>query len=242
MYEFRTRIRFSETDSSRRLTVPALIDLLQDTASFHSEDCGWTGEAMRQAGIGWFILSWQIDMIRTPVMGEEIRVRTYSVGTRGLYVYRDFRILDDTGADLMRAHSIWVLMDLHAMRPLRPDPVRMESYGHDEGVPGDWTKRKIRVTAEADLPKAGSFQVSSYMLDSNHHMNNAFYIEEAMHILGDVSLPDLTGIRAEYRKQTGEGETLTAYRGETEQGTAVELRGADGSVSAVVIFRTGEQS
>ena len=41
MYDFKSRVRYSEVNSERQLTLPALIDYLQNCCTFQSEDmCG----------------------------------------------------------------------------------------------------------------------------------------------------------------------------------------------------------
>ena len=38
MYDFKSRVRYSEVNSERQLTLPALIDYLQNCCTFQSED------------------------------------------------------------------------------------------------------------------------------------------------------------------------------------------------------------
>ena len=38
MYQFESRVRYSEVDSERHLTLPAVMDYLQDCCTFQSED------------------------------------------------------------------------------------------------------------------------------------------------------------------------------------------------------------
>ena len=40
MYDFKSRVRYSEVNSERQLTLPALIDYLQYCCTFQSEDIG----------------------------------------------------------------------------------------------------------------------------------------------------------------------------------------------------------
>ena len=38
MYQFKSRIRYSETDETGRLSVPGIINYMQDCSTFQSED------------------------------------------------------------------------------------------------------------------------------------------------------------------------------------------------------------
>ena len=53
MYTFDARIRYSEVDSRRRLTVEKLIDYFQDCTTFQSEDLGVGLDFMTARGIAW---------------------------------------------------------------------------------------------------------------------------------------------------------------------------------------------
>ena len=40
MYEFKSRVRYSEIDHRGTITLPALINYFQDSSTFHSEELG----------------------------------------------------------------------------------------------------------------------------------------------------------------------------------------------------------
>ena len=40
MYEFKSRVRYSEIDHRGTMTLPALINYFQDSSTFHSEELG----------------------------------------------------------------------------------------------------------------------------------------------------------------------------------------------------------
>ena len=40
MFEFTSKVRYSETDSEGKLSLPALLDYFQDSSTFQSEELG----------------------------------------------------------------------------------------------------------------------------------------------------------------------------------------------------------
>ena len=40
MYHYESRVRFSETDKKRKLTLEAIVDYFQDCSTFQTEDLG----------------------------------------------------------------------------------------------------------------------------------------------------------------------------------------------------------
>lgn len=233
MYEMKTRIRYSEADENLILTVPAMVNLLQDCSGFHSADCGYPVSRLLGEHTGWYILSWQIDIDDLPRLGDYVTVRTAASGYKGLFTLRDFTISDADDKTLVRAHSIWILMDLSTGKPSKVTEDMKNAYGPIETVEGDWSGRKIRLGQSAEKPQ-GSFVVSRNSLDANRHMNNERYIEEARAVLpGGFRI---SGIRTEYRKQALLGDEIMISEEQGEGFRTEILRNPDNEILAVVRF------
>lgn len=235
IYEMQSRVRYSEVDSEGILSIPALINYFQDCSTFQSEDTGFSIRWLREHGQGWYILSWQIDIDRLPKIGEEILITTLPTGYQGLYATRDFTMGDPGGEAFVRARSIWILMDQNKMRPTIASKEMKLAYGLDAPVEGDWGGRKMEEPAPQDLVDAGSFTVTRAHLDSNHHMNNEKYIEEAMAVLPEGR--SISGIRTEYRKQAVFGD-MVYIQTKTEEDRMTAVLKSDGEILAIVSFLT----
>ena len=116
MYQFESRVRYSEVDSERHLTLPAVMDYLQDCCTFQSEDMNIGVEYLAEQKQAWVLSSWEIKIRRYPVMGEKICVETWPYAFKGFYGYRNFRITNGQGEELVLANSVWVYMDMERMR------------------------------------------------------------------------------------------------------------------------------
>ena len=46
MYQFKSRVRFSEVDSQLHMTLPSIINYFQDCSTFHSDSNGYGIEVM----------------------------------------------------------------------------------------------------------------------------------------------------------------------------------------------------
>ena len=60
MYQFKSRVRFSEVDSQLHMTLPSIINYFQDCSTFHSDSIGYGIEVMMEQGYAWILSSWQI--------------------------------------------------------------------------------------------------------------------------------------------------------------------------------------
>ena len=77
MYEFKSRVRYSEIDHRGTMTLPALINYFQDSSTFHSEEAGLGMEHLKAEKKAWVLSYWQVIVERYPKLGEEITVGTW---------------------------------------------------------------------------------------------------------------------------------------------------------------------
>ena len=79
MYSFNARIRYSEVGEDQQLTVPGVVNYLQDCSTFQSEDLGMGVRYLSEHNRAWWLTSWQIIIDRYPILGERIVYLTSSV-------------------------------------------------------------------------------------------------------------------------------------------------------------------
>ena len=181
----------------------------------------------------WVLNFWQIVVDRYPKLGEQIRITTQACGSEKMFGYRHFMIHDETGDMVVKAYSIWSLLDMKKGRPCMVQPEDIELYGIEEPLPMEKVSRKIAVPKEGGQQQKG-FQVQEYHLDTNHHVNNGQYVRMATAYLPD-DFP-VREMRAEYRRQAKLGDMIQPMRYEMEDGYLVVLQDPEGQVYCVVRF------
>ena len=117
MYSFDTRIRYSECGVNKKLTLPALVNYFQDCSTFHSAGTDGSWEALKDRGLAWMILFWEIEVARYPALYEDIKIGTIPYSIQGLFGCRNFFMQDSAGEVIAKANSIWVLIDLEKQFP-----------------------------------------------------------------------------------------------------------------------------
>lgn len=196
-YGFDSRVRYSEMDMEQKLTRVALVDYFQDCSTFQSEECGNGLAYLREQGLAWMILSWQIEIARRPKLGERITTATWPYGFKAFYGYRNYAMYDAAGRMLAGANSVWVLINIETGHPARVTPEIIEGYEMEERLPMQECSRKIQMPEGQACQDA--LQVCRYHLDVNRHVNNGQYIRMAEEYLPTGFEPQR--LRVEYRKQ-----------------------------------------
>lgn len=231
MYSFSTRVRYSEVDSSLRLSLPAIINYFQDCSIFHSEDLGIGIDYLKKEHRVWLMNSWQIEVRRFPVYGERLQVNTWPYDFKSMFGYRNFTLTDDAGNDVVIANSIWVFADTDTGRPVKPDPAYAFRYPLDPPYPMEYAGRKIELPAESVTLEPISVIPSH--LDSNRHVNNGQYVSMAAALLPDN---DYTRLRVEYKKSAQLGDMIFPRLSSQETGCTVVLAAEDGTPFAIAEF------
>ena len=164
-YTFESRIRFSEVDHTKRITLPGIINYFQDCSTFHSESLGVGIDYCAKHKRAWILSAWQVIVERYPMMGEPVSVSTWATEFQGLYGIRNFCMQDAGKQNVAYANSVWVYMDMEKGRPVKPDEQEIALYGSEEPLEMEYASRKI------DLPKETientPFPVRKYHIDTN---------------------------------------------------------------------------
>lgn len=232
MYTFETKVRYSEVDDKLMLTLPALAKYFQDTCIFDSESGRVNIEYLTQRNLAWVLSSWQIVIDRLPRLNETIKVYTVPYEFKGFIGYRNFWMEDEAGACIVKAASIWTLINFEQMKPVRPDEEILAGYPLGEKLDMEYAPRKITIEGEGITGQ--EHIVYRAQIDSNHHLNNSEYIN-----LAYAYLPEnckVNQIRVEYKKQAYLGEKISPVIFSQQGKMQVQLNDIEMNPYAVVEF------
>lgn len=234
MYELHSRVRYSEADERGRLSVTGIMNYLQDCCTMQAEDLGIGLGYLAENHIGWFVTSYQIKLLKQmPAVGDEIIVKTWPYRFRGMLGYRNFTIEDTDGNRYVEADSLWILMDLEKLTPIRLPQQMLDVYATDPQIQGEWNLRKRKIPEE--MEKQYDFLVTKLHLDTNHHMNNARYVEAARECLAPGET--VCEIYVEFRRSAVLQDQVICCGAREEDRRIVTLENPDKDIFAVVEFK-----
>lgn len=231
-FQFDSRIRYSETGLDRKLTMVSLVDYFQDCSTFQSEICGNGIDDLAKQHRAWMILSWQIEVVRRPVLGEKVTVQTWPYGFKAFYGYRNFTMVDENGDYLAKANSVWAFIDTESGHPVRVDQEMIAGFSLEEQLPMDSFSRKLKVPEE-NVPME-AFQVGRHHLDTNHHVNNGQYIRMAEDYLPEGF--ETGRLRVEYRQQALLHDVIIPMVHTEENEVTVSLCSETDKPYAILVF------
>lgn len=231
MYEFDSRVRYSETDKDGKLTLEAILNYFQDCTLFHSEDIGYGIAHLHQEKKVWVLLSWQIIVERYPDFGEKIKVATKAYDFKRSFGYRNFMMYDEQGNCIAYANSVWLYMNAEKMVPARIESNMAEIYQVEPKLDMDYADMKIAIP-EGEKEECAPYIVQNYHIDTNGHVNNGQYLKMAYAALGEEA--DVKQMRAEYKKSAVLGDVIQPIVYRNHDKYVVTLNGKEQEKYAVI--------
>ena len=155
-----------------------LMGCMQHTAERHvdSMHIGW--DDLHAKGCFWAIYRMGIQIERMPKKYDVVTVRTWANPPQRLIQPRSFEILDKDGNILLRAQSMWIILDELTFKPLTIEDVAgcgdaMYRMGDRNGFT---MNLKIGSVDTAGLSPACTRTVLFSDIDGNRHVNNTNYV------------------------------------------------------------------
>lgn len=232
MYEYYSRVRYSEIGPDKLLTLSGIINYFQDCSTFQSEDIGLGIAILEEKQRAWLLNSWQIKVERFPTFGEPILLSTWAYDFKGIYGFRNFLMTDEEKNPLAYANSVWVYIDTYSLTPVRIPADAALPYGHEDKYPMDYAPRKI--TLPDSFQEMSSFPVVSSNIDTNNHVNNGQYI-----LMGEQFLPNdfiIGQMRAEYRSSAHLGDMINPRISLKDNLCTVVLSGDNNIIYTIIEF------
>ena len=186
----------------------------------------------------WVVSKTKIKINKLPLWNEDVTVRTWPMGAEGVRCNRCYQIKKSDEV-LINAISEWVIIDATS-RTLRK--VETTSYPTDvdwiqeKSIEERFRRFKDEFTEEDLIYKR---LVRSGDIDVTHHTNNVTYITM---LLDTFSVKELEAkqwedVEVSYLNESFEGETLSIYRKEKEDGYYFSIKKEDGKVVLMAFFK-----
>ena len=202
-------VRSYEAGISNHVTLPTLCNYMQEAAGISAARLGWGIQALQAEGLTWMLSRLRVSVTRYVPWGETVTVRTWPSGTKGrLIAKRCFLGFDEKGAELFRASSEWLYVNLAAQKIAK--------------LPETFADLVPAGTPDFELPDIGgkfahlpSVEGSADILtrhsdlDFNDHVNNVHYVEWMLEGDGGRGVPALPGeIDIVFRQAAKAGEAI----------------------------------
>ena len=181
-YSISRSIGFFDVSHDRCMTLEAMARIFQKMATDHSAHVGAGPDYLFPRGLVWFLNRLEIQVFNYPLLGDRLRVSTWSRGFRHYMGLREYRMdtapFDpDTGPAVL-ASSVWIFYDFKNRRVRRVPRAMADLYPFDPERNFDtelqeWRPHAGAAAASAPIETDISLRFSDF--DVNGHVNNTIY-------------------------------------------------------------------
>lgn len=170
------RIRFYEAGPDNRLTLPSMINYIQELAHLHTASQKVGIEDIHEFGLTWVVSRTRLEMEYRPESGDTVRGYIWGGEPQRLLVPRHYIFQSVlTGKTVAKCSTYWLMINLNTHYPALP-----ERYYRPVGIDNEQRAPQTTLTLEriSTLPANDPMEIriGQYHLDSNKHVNNRFYL------------------------------------------------------------------
>lgn len=233
MMKLSTKIKLynSYFDSHDKITAKGILSIFQDVASCHAEDIGVGFNEMYQKNLFWVLSRVKFDIIKMPVINQEVEVETWPHEKGKADFDRDMRILSETGETLIIATSKWCVIDtitrtlkssqgVEYLGEVCPD-INYEGRFKKIVLPnGEWTKKYSYTLMPSDI-------------DHNQHLNNTNY---ANFVTNVIDKKNYSHFEINYLSECRLSDGVDIFYQKTDEGEFV-MGKSNGTISFVAVVR-----
>jgi len=207
-YEMPFRVRVYECDPRGRLSLPSLLNYMQEIAAAHTVELHITVPELLPRGLTWMVTRHHIVIDRYPAYMDELRMSTWVAEHRGRFSIRDFTLGDGSPEPAVRISSSWVLYDLKRKRPVDDiaEALPLDIIVPERAVRDDFPSLPL----VEDPAYERTLQVRRADLDINRHVNNRVFAEWTLESVPPAVAEDhdVSGLEIAFKGQAFYGENI----------------------------------
>lgn len=230
-YVWHTHITTYDAGPDQTLRLSSQLKLQQEVGEMQLAERGAGFCQLLEAGIAFVLTRTQSLILRAPILGEKIAIRTWPRGTQGAQFFRcyEFRS-EETDELLISSVSAFALVDTVEHRPLRPRVF----YEKFPSVLVDLEDTTLcpdpkKWTPAAEPTAVAESVVTHSVTDWNHHLNNTVYADLLTDFMpGQAFGKRFLSFAIEYLREALPGDRLQLSSAEypVEDGTETVLTGS----------------
>lgn len=212
-FQSNIHVDLRDVDFTKKVKLSTLFSYFQDVASLASDKLGYGIEQLEnQFGVAWILIRIRVEINRMPEWNEEITIETWPQEPKRVEFERDFIVRDANGEILIRAISLWVIMDIHERKLKRCEAVGIH---YPDVIKERALDKKLgKLTDNGHLEKVYQKVIGYSDVDFNGHLNNSKYIDYIMDCfpIENHRKFEVKSIEVNFINEALPGDTITLFR------------------------------
>lgn len=208
-------VRWHDTDAMRVVSASRLLEMMQETVTYHCRAYGHDLDNLRdEKGIGFVLVRLSLEILSPLYALDEIEIETWVTESRGLSFNRCYTVKRGDTV-IANAISVWALLHLADRRFLR---VTDHDFGFIPEPPPTLSPSiplRLHIPPDTPFTDVGKKEILYADLDYNMHMNNTRYPDMLSSFLENRHERRVTSVVLSYLHEARYRDTLSILRTDT---------------------------
>ena len=230
IFERKHKVGVDEVNRKLLMTNRAIIVSFENTASFQSDSIHYGILDIPQTFLTWFVIDWKVRVIRRPVYGEELTIRTWGRDAARSFSYRDFEIYVNDEL-CVQATSKWALLNVRTKTFEMVTDELLKRYGNEDGL-STFAERELEHMAVLDEYESRILiTIRKSDLDFNGHVNNVKYFD---FLIDYANAPEHDCFRITYRKEIRKDDSVFLCHSKLVNKDLYAIIDSEGQVKTII--------
>ena len=163
-------------DCFGRIKPSVLLYFAQEIAGEHCLQLGTDWDTLQKKNLFWALIRTKVQISKLPVIGQTLTIETWPMPQTRTAYPRCTVGYDESGKEMFRCISLWVLMDTQNRTMVLPGKCDVQVPGILQGTEPDAPKALAVCNSQQHKQRTVTFGE----LDRNLHMNNTKYMDWVM--------------------------------------------------------------
>ncbi|MBY7144798.1 acyl-ACP thioesterase [Virgibacillus sp. NKC19-3] len=214
LYKQHYPIDLRDVDFKKKLRLSTLFSHFQGVASLSSANLGaGIDDLANDYGVAWILMRIRVEITRMPEWNEDITIETWPQEPGKIEFERDFVVRDQKGIPIIRAVSVWVVMDLVERKVKRASHISLQYPSVMKERAIDYKLKKLK--SPQGLETAYHKVIGYSDIDFNGHLNNSKYVDYILDCfpLEDHKTHEVKAMEVNFNQEALPGETIMLKKG-----------------------------
>ncbi len=174
---------FGDCDPKKRVKISAIMEMMSEIAGVDFANRGYPYEFLLENNIVFLLSRVSGKIHRMPTSDDKLLLKTWEVGTKGVFFLRYFEFYDEHEDLMISAKSAWIMVNPHTRRPCRPSSFEFADNTHPDKETDCQDPGKI--VCDEPLNHMSEREIMYSDLDANGHTHNTRYGDFAVDVMPD---------------------------------------------------------
>ena len=230
IYKHKFLVGINSVNKKFKMKNNAILECLENTASFHSIDINQGIEEIYKNKLTWILVEWDLEILERPKYNDEIEVRTWAKYSNSKFAYKDFEIYVN-GKKCFNATSKWIIINLLTKQIVPITREYVDIYSPEQ-------KEAIKVSEFGIIEEEENFDISKKVeirksdMDINGHMHNLNYLDLIAELMDFDE--EFDKFRIIYKKEIKYGQDVYVLRKDKVDNIQFLIKDKDNVVHSII--------